>query len=73
MGVRYLLDTNICIYIAKHNPRMFERACSACLMRSQCRSLHSANFSTAQKEPDPNAITDALPSAGDADSGDATH
>ncbi len=20
MGVRYLLDTNICIYIAKHNP-----------------------------------------------------
>ncbi|TAK64169.1 type II toxin-antitoxin system VapC family toxin [Methylobacter sp.] len=21
MGMRYLLDTNICIYIAKHNPR----------------------------------------------------
>jgi len=20
MGIRYMLDTNICIYIAKHNP-----------------------------------------------------
>ena len=38
MGVRYLLDTNICIYIAKHNPpgvrERFERHAAEALAMS---------------------------------------
>ena len=47
----YLLDTNICIYIAKHNRRRARGSSSSVLMRWPCRWSPWASCGTAQKKP----------------------
>jgi len=48
MSVRYLLDTNICIYIAKHNPPVVrEHFARHAANELRCRSSRWANCASA--------------------------